>query len=59
MALTRIIVQTPSGFVAQNLGWPTYFIISIVISIPGLLLLLRYDKWQQVNEEHHAAVSAN
>jgi PAT family beta-lactamase induction signal transducer AmpG len=58
MALTRIIVQTPSGFVAQNLGWPTYFIISIVISIPGLLLLLRYDKWQQVNEEHHAKVSA-
>jgi PAT family beta-lactamase induction signal transducer AmpG len=47
MALTRIMVQTPSGFVAQNLGWEMYFIVSIIISIPGLLMLLRYDKWQQ------------
>lgn len=46
MALTRIAVQTPSGHIAQNFGWETYFIISIVISIPGLLMLLRYDKWQ-------------
>jgi len=46
MALTRIMVQTPSGFVQKAWGWEIYFIISVVISIPGLLLLLRYDKWQ-------------
>jgi len=46
MALTRIMVQTPSGFIAKAYGWEMYFIISIVISIPGLLLLLRYNKWQ-------------
>lgn len=50
MALTRIMVQTPSGFIAKNLGWEMYFIVSIVISIPGLLMLLRYDKWQQHQE---------
>jgi PAT family beta-lactamase induction signal transducer AmpG len=47
MALTRIMVSTPSGFIAEKVGWEMYFIISILISIPGLLLLLRYDKWQQ------------
>lgn len=46
MAITRIMVQTPSGFIAKSVGWEMYFIISILLSIPGLLLLLRYDKWQ-------------
>ncbi len=47
MALTRILVQTPSGFIQEKVGWPIYFIISILISIPGLILLLRYNKWQR------------
>ena len=46
MAITRTLVATPSGFIQQGVGWEMYFIISILISIPGLLLLLRYDKWQ-------------
>jgi PAT family beta-lactamase induction signal transducer AmpG len=46
MALTRILVQTPSGFIQEKVGWPIYFIISILISIPGLILLTRYNKWQ-------------
>ncbi|MFA6237955.1 MAG: AmpG family muropeptide MFS transporter [Bacteriovorax sp.] len=46
MALTRILVQAPSGFLAEKVGWEMYFIISVLISIPGLLLLTRYDKWQ-------------
>jgi PAT family beta-lactamase induction signal transducer AmpG len=46
MALTRIMVSTPSGFIAKGVGWEMYFIISILISIPGLIMLLRYDKWQ-------------
>jgi PAT family beta-lactamase induction signal transducer AmpG len=46
MAITRIFVQTPSGYIVKGLGWEMYFIVSIIISVPGLLLLLRYDKWQ-------------
>ena len=46
MAITRILVATPSGYVQTSLGWQMYFIISILISIPGLILLTRYDKWQ-------------
>ena len=33
MAITRILVQTPSGFIAKSLGWEMYFIVSILISI--------------------------
>lgn len=46
MALTRTMVQTPSGYVKEAFGWEWYFIISVIISIPGLLLLTRYNKWQ-------------
>ncbi|MBC7712440.1 MAG: AmpG family muropeptide MFS transporter [Rhizobacter sp.] len=46
MAITRTLVQTPSGFIMKGLGWEMYFIVSILISIPGLLLLTRYNKWQ-------------
>jgi PAT family beta-lactamase induction signal transducer AmpG len=55
MALTRNIVAAPSGFIAERVGWEVYFIISILISIPGLLLLLRYDKWQQHTEAANEA----
>jgi PAT family beta-lactamase induction signal transducer AmpG len=51
MALTRTVVQTPSGFIMKSLGWEMYFIVSILISIPGLILLTRYNKWQV----HHQA----
>jgi PAT family beta-lactamase induction signal transducer AmpG len=50
MAITRTLVATPSGFIMKSVGWEMYFIISILISIPGLLLLLRYNKWQVHHE---------
>ncbi|MBC7540373.1 MAG: AmpG family muropeptide MFS transporter [Bacteriovorax sp.] len=46
MAITRTLVQAPSGFIMKSVGWEMYFIISILISIPGLFLLTRYNKWQ-------------
>lgn len=45
MAVTRVLIGAPSGYLQKAVGWETYFLISIVIAIPGLLLLLRYDKW--------------
>jgi PAT family beta-lactamase induction signal transducer AmpG len=47
MALTRTIAGAPSGHLAQSLGWPNYFLLSIVLAIPGLLLLTRYPKWNK------------
>jgi len=47
MALSRIMVQTPSGYLAKYLGWSDYFLVSILISIPALLLLTRYKVWMR------------
>jgi PAT family beta-lactamase induction signal transducer AmpG len=45
MALTRILGSAPTGYIAEAMGWKIYFIISVLIMIPGLLLLTRYSKW--------------
>ncbi|MCL2102890.1 MAG: hypothetical protein FWH25_02510, partial [Syntrophorhabdaceae bacterium] len=45
MAITRVVVGAPTGFLAGSFGWSNFFIISALAAIPGLLLLLRYDHW--------------
>jgi PAT family beta-lactamase induction signal transducer AmpG len=46
MAVTRVIVGAPTGFLAKAYGWETYFIACALAAIPGLLFLLGYDKWK-------------
>jgi len=46
MAVTRVVAGAPSGVLAKAYGWETYFLVSALAAIPGLLLLLRYDQWK-------------
>jgi PAT family beta-lactamase induction signal transducer AmpG len=48
MAVTRVVVGAPTGFLAKTYGWESYFFISALAAIPGLLLLVRYDRWTVV-----------
>ena len=45
MAFTRTVAGAPTGWLAKAVGWEYYFLISIVLMSPGLLLLTRYDAW--------------
>jgi PAT family beta-lactamase induction signal transducer AmpG len=45
MALTRVIIGAPTGYLVKSFGWELYFVISALSAIPGLLLLLRYPHW--------------
>ena len=45
MALSRGFLAAPMGAVAQHLGWSGYFLFCAAVAIPGLLLLLRWDRW--------------
>ena len=47
MALTRTLAGAPTGWLAKSVGWEHYFLISILLMIPGLLLLTRYDEWMK------------
>lgn len=46
MALGRTLAGMLGGALAGLVGWPTYFVIATLVAIPGLLLLLRYRRWQ-------------
>lgn len=50
MALTRMIANAPSGYIAAAVGWSNYFLISVLLMIPPLVLLRRYDAWMKGRE---------
>lgn len=51
MALTRSVGTSYSGAIAKNFGWEIYFIISILIAVPALALLLRYNVWMKARPQ--------
>jgi len=45
-AVSRVVLVAQAGVLAEKFGWIRYFVFSVLLAIPGLLLLLRYDSWQ-------------
>ncbi|MDP2239697.1 MAG: AmpG family muropeptide MFS transporter [Burkholderiales bacterium] len=39
MGVPRVLASAPTGWLAQWLGWPGFFLMCTLIAIPGLLLL--------------------
>ena len=44
-ALGRTLAGPPAGFLTDALGWTPLFFVSVLASIPGLLLLQRFAPW--------------
>lgn len=45
MAVGRHITGAPTGYMVEAMGWVMFFIVCTALSLPGLLLLLRYNRW--------------
>jgi len=45
MGVPRVMASAPTGFLAKNLGWETFFIACTLIAAPGMLLLLKFAPW--------------
>lgn len=39
MALSRVIATTGAGFLADRVGWQTFFVINMALALPGMALL--------------------
>lgn len=39
MGVPRVLMAAPTGWLAQTLGWSGFFLLCVLIAIPGLLLL--------------------
>lgn len=46
MALSRVLIGAPTGWIAKQWGWQAYFLIALVLALPSLLLLLRFRRWE-------------
>lgn len=38
-ALTRVVLAAPAGVLAQRFGWPGFFVLCLLLALPGLALL--------------------
>ncbi|NMG22025.1 AmpG family muropeptide MFS transporter [Brasilonema bromeliae SPC951] len=47
MAVSRDILAAPAGAIAEITGWQIFFLISIAVAVPGLLLLPLFAPWNQ------------
>ncbi len=62
-AVSRDLLASPAGVVAQVTGWPLFFLLTLVAAIPGLLLLPVVAPWHRrsvraVDAEQTAALPA-
>ncbi|MBI5211213.1 MAG: AmpG family muropeptide MFS transporter [Elusimicrobia bacterium] len=47
MALSRDILVSPAGALAQATGWPSFFLITIAAAVPGMALLPVFAPWNK------------
>ena len=43
MGIPRVFASAPTGWMANELGWAAFFVLCVVIALPGLMLL----RWMQ------------
>ncbi|HEY6094251.1 MAG TPA: AmpG family muropeptide MFS transporter [Gallionellaceae bacterium] len=50
-AVPRTFVNATSGWLVEGMGWTSFFVLCVVLALPGMLLLLKVAPW-------HAGTSA-
>ena len=55
MGVPRVIVNTPTGYLAEWLGWEGFFLFCMAATVPGLWLLTRFRVWMEPEREASSA----
>jgi PAT family beta-lactamase induction signal transducer AmpG len=50
MSVPRALVSASSGFLVAEFGWVQFYLLSAVLSLPGMFLLLRAAPWNSTGE---------
>lgn len=50
MAVSRDILVAPAGKLAEQTGWPLFFLLTLVAAVPGLALLPFFAPWNDQRE---------
>jgi PAT family beta-lactamase induction signal transducer AmpG len=46
MAFSRDILVAPAGIFAKEIGWPGFFLFTLLAAVPGLVLLPWFAPWK-------------
>ena len=49
MGVPRVLASAPMGFVAETVGWATFFLICTAAALPGIWLLGKIAPWRRKN----------
>jgi PAT family beta-lactamase induction signal transducer AmpG len=49
MAITRVIAGVPTGYMVESLGWASFYAVSVLGAVPGILLLPRFAPWNKID----------
>jgi PAT family beta-lactamase induction signal transducer AmpG len=58
MAVPRTFANAATGWLVETMGWTGFFLLCVVLAIPGMLLLLKVAPWgeEMVQQEQNAAI---
>ena len=48
-SLSRVLLTAPTGWLASQMGWVSFFVFAALVAIPGLVLLLSFRSWLPAN----------
>ncbi|MDR2000145.1 MAG: AmpG family muropeptide MFS transporter [Zoogloeaceae bacterium] len=48
-ALPRSLINAGAGYLVEQLGWSSFFLLCVLLAIPGMLLLFRVAPWRGAN----------
>jgi PAT family beta-lactamase induction signal transducer AmpG len=46
MAFARDLLVAPAGRIAELTGWPTYFLLTMAVGVPAVVLLPMVAPWR-------------
>jgi hypothetical protein len=58
MAVARVILIAHAGTLVAMMGWNWFFIATVPLALPGLLLLGRFDAWQSTTRSVSTKIPA-
>lgn len=51
MAIPRTFANAATGWLVESMGWTTFFLLCVVLAIPGMLLLFKVAPWRAAAAE--------
>jgi PAT family beta-lactamase induction signal transducer AmpG len=53
-AVPRTFINASAGWLVEGLGWFNFFLLCVVLAVPGMLLLSRVAPWNEATSKENA-----